>query len=117
MPRSPSNQDSRFRGIWVAQWVKHQILDLAQVMISWFVSSNPTSGCMLTTWSLLGILSLSLSLSLSAPTLLMLSLKINTLKKTLQLTTKLQETREIERQGKWHHEEAISQVQYMGYYI
>ena len=38
-------------------------LTLAQVMISWFVSSSPASGSVLTaqSWSLLQILSLSLS--------------------------------------------------------
>ena len=36
----------------------------AQVMISWFVSSSPTSSTVLTVWSLLGTLSLSLPLSL-----------------------------------------------------
>ena len=36
----------------------------AQVMISWFVSSRPTLGSVLTARSLLGILSLSLSLPL-----------------------------------------------------
>ena len=46
----------------VAQWVK--CLTLAQVMISCFMSSSPTSGSVLTVQSLLGILSLPLSLPL-----------------------------------------------------
>ena len=40
------------------------LLILAHVMISWFVSSSPLSGSVLTTWSLLVILSLPLSLPL-----------------------------------------------------
>ena len=35
-----------------------RLLISAQVTISWFVSSNPVSGSVLTVWSLLGILSL-----------------------------------------------------------
>ena len=50
-----------------------QLLISAQVMISQFVSSSPTSGSVLSPWSLLGIL----SPSLSAPPLFMLFLKIN----------------------------------------
>ena len=52
-------------GTWVAQLGR---LVSAQVMISQFVSSSPTSGSALTAWNLLGIL--SLPLSLSAPPLL-----------------------------------------------
>ena len=37
-------------GAWVAQLVKR--LTLAQVMISWFVSSSPASGSVLTAQSL-----------------------------------------------------------------
>ena len=37
-------------GTWVAQSVKH--LTSAQVMISWFMSSSPASGFVLTAWSL-----------------------------------------------------------------
>ena len=40
----------KFRGGWVAESVKYQTL--AQVMISWFVSSSPTSGSVLTARSL-----------------------------------------------------------------
>ena len=40
----------QFRGAWVAQLVKH--LTMAQVMISWFVSSSLTSGSVLTARSL-----------------------------------------------------------------
>ena len=43
----------------VAQSVKHPTS--AQVMISWFMSSSPASGFLLSAWSLLGILSLLLS--------------------------------------------------------
>ena len=56
----------------MAQSVK--CLTSAQVMISWFVSLSPTSGSVLTAWSLLQIS----CLALSAPPLLVLSLsKIN----------------------------------------
>ena len=41
-------------GVWVAQSVKHPTL--AQVMISQFMSSAPTSGSLLSGQSLLGIL-------------------------------------------------------------
>ena len=58
------------------------LLILAQVMISQFVGSSPTSGSSLTVWSLLGILSLSLPYSCSLS--LSLSLKINKLKKQKQ---------------------------------
>ena len=50
----PETIDSHFketyRGAWVAQWVKRPTL--AQVMISWFVSSSPASGSVLTAQSL-----------------------------------------------------------------
>ena len=51
-------------GMWAAQLVKHPTL--AQVVISWFVGSSPTSGSVLTaqTWSLLWIVCVSLSLPL-----------------------------------------------------
>ena len=62
----------------MAQLVKHPTLDLAQVMILWFVGSSPTLGSALSARNLLEILSLSLSLSLPL-TLLLLSLKINKL--------------------------------------
>ena len=56
-----------------------RLLISAQVMISWLVGSSPTSGSVLTAWSLLGI---SLSPSLPLPLLFLslcpsLSLKIN----------------------------------------
>ena len=54
-----------------------QLLPLAQVMTSLFVSSNPTSGSVLTVWSLLQILSLPLSLPLPCLCSLSLFLKIN----------------------------------------
>ena len=41
-----------------------QLLILAQIMISWFVSLSPALGSALTVWSLLEILSLPLSLPL-----------------------------------------------------
>ena len=62
------------QGTWVAQWVGH--LTLAQVMISLFVSSSPTSGSVLTAQSLYPA-SDSVSPSLSAPLLLMLSLALS----------------------------------------
>ena len=55
----------------MAQSVRHPTSAL--LMISWFMSSSPPSGCVLTVWSLLGILSpplslpLACSLSLSLP--------------------------------------------------
>ena len=49
---------------WLS-WLSIQLLTSAWVMISRFVRSSPTSGSVLTAWSLLGILSPSLSLSLS----------------------------------------------------
>ena len=56
------------RGTWVTQSVKH--LTLAQVMISWFVGSSPTSGSVLTAQSLVQIL----CLLVSAPPPIVLSL-------------------------------------------
>ena len=50
----------RVRG-WLS-WLSDRLLVLAQAMISWFMSSNPVLGSVLTEQSLLGILSLSLSL-------------------------------------------------------
>ena len=64
-------KNEKSRGAWVAQSVKCLLLDLGQVMKSWFVSSSPMSGSVLTVWSLLGIRSLP---SLSAPPLFSLSL-------------------------------------------
>ena len=58
-------------GAWVAESVKR--LTVAQVMISWFVSSSPALGCVLTVRSPEPALD-SVSLSLSAPPLLSLSL-------------------------------------------
>ena len=43
-----------WRGAWVAKSV--ECLTLAQVMISQFMGSNPTSGSLLPAWSLLRIL-------------------------------------------------------------
>ena len=57
-------------GAWVAQAVKHPTS--AQVMVSWFMSSSPASGSMLTAWSLLWILCL---LSLCPSPIHTLSLK------------------------------------------
>ena len=48
---------------WLSQ-LNIWLLTLAQVMISWFMSSSPTSGSSLTAQSLLGILSLPLSVPL-----------------------------------------------------
>ena len=61
------------RGAWVAQSVKR--LALAQVMISPSVSSSPTSGSVLTAWSLLQILCLPLSLTLPCSCSVSLCLK------------------------------------------
>ena len=75
-----------------------ECLTLAQVMISPFVGSSPTSGSVLMVWSLLGIL----SLLISDPTLLVfsLSLKINKLKKIypyeLHWQCLIQDTKRIE---------------------
>ena len=60
-------------GTWVAQSVKPPTS--AQVMISQFVSSSPTSGSVLAVWSLEPV-SDSVSPSLSAPPLLMLCLSL-----------------------------------------
>ena len=61
------DQNWNVRGAWVAQSVKRPTS--AQVMISRFVSSSPTSGSVLTVQSLKPA-SDSVSPSLSAPTLL-----------------------------------------------
>ena len=53
----------------------------AQDMISWFVSSSPSSGCVLTVWRLLGTRSLFLSLPSPTCTLFLSSLKIINFKK------------------------------------
>ena len=65
-------------------------------MISQYMGSSPTLGSALAEWSLLGLLCLCLSVSLSAPPWLMLSLKVNKLKKlnkqieTLHVITSVQ---------------------------
>ena len=64
------------RGAWGAQSVKR--LTSAQVMISWFVSSSPASGSVLTAQSLESA-SDSVSPSFSAPSLLMLLLSLSRL--------------------------------------
>ena len=61
------------RGAWVAQSVKRPTS--AQVMISRSVSSSPTSGSVLTAWSLLQILCLPLSLTLRCSCSVSLCLK------------------------------------------
>ena len=61
------------QGAWVAPPVKRPTS--AQVMIPQFVGSSPTSGSVLTAWSLEPALD-SVSPSLSAPPLLMLSLTL-----------------------------------------
>ena len=59
---------------WLS-WLSIRLLVSAQVMISWFMRSSPTSGSALTAWNLPGILSLPHFLTpLHA---LSLSLKIN----------------------------------------
>ena len=61
-------------GTWVAQSVKHPTS--AQVMISWFLSSNPASGSVLIAESLEPA-SNSVSPSLSVPPLLALALSLS----------------------------------------
>ena len=61
------------RGAWVAQWVGRPTS--AHVMISWFVSSSPASGSVLTAQSLESPLQI-LCLPLSAPPPLALSLSL-----------------------------------------
>ena len=67
----------RCKGIWVAQSVKRPIS--AHVMISQFMSSNPTLGSVLTAQSLEPA-SDSMSPSLSVPPLLALSLSLSNIK-------------------------------------
>ena len=65
-----------FRGTWVAQSVKHPTS--AQVMISRFMGSSPTSGSMLTAQSLEPApASVSPSLSALPPLVLCLSLSVS----------------------------------------
>ena len=66
-----------YRGPWVTQSVKR--LTLAQVMISWSVSSSPASGSVLTTQSL-ELASDSVSPSLSVPLPLVLFLCLSKIK-------------------------------------
>ena len=53
---------------WLSR-LSARLLVSVQVMISWFMSSSPALGSVLTAWSLLGILSLPPSLSLPLPLL------------------------------------------------
>ena len=66
------------RGAWVAQSVKRPTL--AQVMISWSVSSSPASGSVLLAQSLEPV-SDSVSPSLSDPSPFMLSLSVSKINK------------------------------------
>ena len=68
-------------GTWVAQLVKRPTS--AQVMILQFVGSNPTSGPVLTAWSLEPA-SDSVSLSLSVPPPLVLSLSPSKINKNIK---------------------------------
>ena len=68
----PQFKNSFLWGTWVAQPVKH--LTLAQVMISWFVSSSSTLGSVLTVQRLEPVLD-SVSLSLPLPFSCSVSLK------------------------------------------
>ena len=68
------NKSFCFRGAWVAQSV--ECLTLAQVMISWFIGSSPTSGSVLTAQSPEPALD-SVSPSLSAPLQHMLCLSLS----------------------------------------
>ena len=58
------------------------LLVSAQVMISWFMGLSPSSGSVITAWSLLGILSFSLSLSLCPSPAYALSLSLSLKKNT-----------------------------------
>ena len=64
-------------GAWVAQSVKPPTVDLAQVMISQFMSLSPSSSSVLTAGSLIGILSLPLPCLCAHSLSHSLSLKIN----------------------------------------
>ena len=59
---------------WLS-WLSVQLLVLAQVVISWIVSSSLTSVSLLTAWSLLDILSLPFSVPLSCSLSMSLSQK------------------------------------------
>ena len=72
--RIRKHRNRRSRRLWVAQSVKR--LTSTQVMISWFVSSSPSSCSMLTAQSLEPA-SDSVSPSLSAPPLLVLCLSLS----------------------------------------
>ena len=60
MPSKSSKDPEPGSPGWLS-WLSDQLLTYAQVMISWFMSSSPELGSVLTAWSLLGILSLPLS--------------------------------------------------------
>ena len=64
------------RGAWVGHLVKHPILTLAPVMISWFLSSSPMLASVLTAQSLEPALD-SLFPSVSAPPMLTLCLSLS----------------------------------------
>ena len=69
---------------WAPGWLSKlnvELLISAQVMISQFMSLSPTSGSVLTVWSLLGILFLSLSLSPPPSVSLSVSLSLSTISK------------------------------------
>ena len=101
------NQNN-YWGTWVAQLVKHPTS--AQVMISQFVSSSPTSGSVLTAWNLepaSGSVCVSLSVSTTIPQLaLCLSLKqlihffIKKKKKSKQLQRHWREARKKKKEKK-----------------
>ena len=66
-----------FQGAWVAQLVEHPTLDFGLGHDLTAVGSSPTSGSVLTVWSLLGILSFSLCVPHSRSPSLSLSLSQN----------------------------------------
>ena len=84
-PWGRNDSKKAWRGAWVAQLVKRPTS--AQVMISWFVSSSPASGSVLTAQSLKPDLdSVSPSLSVPPPThalSLSLSLSLSKINKNI----------------------------------
>ena len=79
-PPREGQQETGPWGTWVAQLVKHPTL--AQVMISWFVNSSPTSDSVLTARSLEPALdSVCVSFSLSIPLPLPFSLCLSKINK------------------------------------
>ena len=84
--KDEGGKEDGVRGAWVPQLVKW--LTSVQVMISWFMSSSPTLGSVLTVRSLEPA-SDSVSPSLSAPPLLALCLSLSQKKKKKRIKTRL----------------------------